>query len=119
MQRGERPAIVEHALDAQGKGRAAALIGLVLLAVLQAGDLLVTNALLAKDGSELNPLGRALLGSGGAALAKFGILALLTAVVIHRRVTRLGLVCAVWAVTGIYVGVVAMNVYSLHLLGGL
>ena len=38
---------------------------------------------------------------------------------LSRPVVRLGFVCSVLAVTGIYLAVVAMNLYSLHLVGGL
>ena len=74
---------------------------------------------LANDGAELNPVGRALLGSGGAIVIKLGIIGVLLALVLKRPFVRLGFVCGVWAVTGIYVAVVAMNLYSLHLIGGL
>jgi hypothetical protein len=98
--------------------RRAVIVGLVILAFLQAGDVLVTWALLANDGAELNPVGRALIGSGGAIIVKFAILGALLALVLSQRVVRMGFVCGVWAVTGIYVAVVAMNVYSLYLIGG-
>ena len=99
--------------------RRAVLWGLGVLAVLQAADVMLTWALLANDGAELNPVGRALIGSGGAIVAKFSIVAMLLALVLTRPFVRMGFVCAVWAVTGIYVAVVAMNLYSLHLVGGL
>jgi hypothetical protein len=99
--------------------RRAIILGLGVLAVLQAADVLVTWALLANDGAELNPVGRALIGSGGAIVVKFAILGALLALVLSQRVVRMGFVCGVWTVTGIYVAVVAMNFYSLHLVGGL
>jgi hypothetical protein len=99
--------------------RRAIVLGLAVLAVLQAADVLVTWALLANDGAELNPVGRVLIGSGGAIVVKFAILGCLLAVVLSQRFVRMGFVCGVWAVTGIYVAVVAMNFYSLHLVGGL
>jgi hypothetical protein len=98
--------------------RRAVIVGLAVLAVLQAADVLVTWALLSNDGAELNPVGRALIGSGGAIVVKFAILGALLALVWSQRTVRLGFVCGVWAVTGIYVAVVAMNVYSLHIIGG-
>lgn len=99
--------------------RRAVILGLGVLAVLQAVDVLATWALLANDGAELNPVGRALLGSGGAIVVKLGIIGVLLALVLRRPFVRMGFVCGVWAVTGIYVAVVAMNLYSLHLIGGL
>ena len=99
--------------------RRAVILGLGVLAVLQAADVFATWALLANDGAELNPVGRALIGSGGAIVVKFAIIGALLALVISRPVVRMGFVCGVWAVTGIYLAVVAMNLYSLHMVGGL
>jgi len=99
--------------------RRAVVLGLAVLAVLQAADVIATWALLANDGAELNPVGRALIGSGGAIVVKFAIIGALLALVLTRPVVRMGFVCGVWAVTGIYLAVVAMNLYSLHLVGGL
>jgi hypothetical protein len=98
--------------------RRAVVLGLALLAALQTADVLTTWALLANDGAELNPVGRAILGSGSAIFLKLGIVASLLVLVLRRPVVRMGFVCGVWAVTGIYVAVVGMNVYSLYLLGG-
>ena len=99
--------------------RRAVIIGLGVLAVLQAADVKLTWELLANNGSELNPVGRVLIGTGAAIFAKFSVLAVLLALALSRRPVRLGFVCGVWAVTGIYVAVVAINFYSLHLVGGL
>jgi hypothetical protein len=99
--------------------RRAVILGLGVLAVLQAADVLATWALLANDGAELNPVGRALIGSGGAIVVKFAIIGALLALVVSRPLVRMSFVCGVWAVTGIYLAVVAMNLYSLHLVGGL
>jgi hypothetical protein len=99
--------------------RRAVILGLGVLAVLQAADVLATWALLANDGAEINPVGRALIGSGGAIVVKFAIIGALLALVISRPLVRMGFVCGVWAVTGIYLAVVGMNLYSLHLVGGL
>jgi hypothetical protein len=99
--------------------RRAVIVGLGLLAMLQLADVLLTWALLANNGAELNPVGRALIGSGGAIVLKFAIVAGLLVLVLARPFVRLRFVCAVWAVTGIYVAVVALNLYSLHLIGGL
>jgi Domain of unknown function (DUF5658) len=99
--------------------RRAVILGLGVLAVLQAADVLATWALLANDGAEINPVGRALIGSGGAIVVKFAIIGALLALVISRPLVRMGFVCGVWAVTGIYLAVVGLNIYSLHLVGGL
>jgi hypothetical protein len=111
---------VDPAADAvMARRRRAVMVGLAVLAVLQLADVVLTWALLANDGAELNPVGRALIGSGGAVLVKFSILGVLLLLVRARPVVRMGFVCGVWAVTGIYVAVVAMNLYSLQLIGGL
>jgi hypothetical protein len=108
-----------RAAAVMARRRRAVLVGLAVLAVLQVADVALTWALLANDGTELNPVGRALLGSGVAVVAKFSILAVLLVLARARPVVRMGFVCGVWAVTGIYVAVVAMNLYSLQLTGGL
>ena len=118
------PTITLHSPDqsaprVMARRRRAVVLGLAVLAVLQAADVFATWALLANDGAELNPVGRALIGSGGAIFVKFAIIGALLALVLSRPVVRMGFVCGVWAVTGIYLAVVAMNIYSLHIVGGL
>ena len=110
---------LEDATVVMARRRRAVIVGLGVLAVLQAADVFATWALLANDGAELNPVGRALIGSGGAIVVKFAIIGALLALVFTRPVVRMGFVCGVWAVTGIYLAVVAMNLYSLHLVGAL
>jgi hypothetical protein len=109
----------EPSTGVMARRRRAVILGLGVLAVLQAADVFATWALLANDGAELNPVGRALIGSGGAIVVKFAIIGALLALVLSRPVVRMGFVCGVWAVTGIYLAVVAMNLYSLHIVGGL
>ena len=110
---------LEDATVVMARRRRAVIVGLGVLTVLQAAHVFATWALLANDGAELNPVGRALIGSGGAIVVKFAIIGALLALVLTRPVVRMGFVCGVWAVTGIYLAVVAMNLYSLHLVGGL
>ena len=110
---------LEDTTVVMARRRRAVIVGLGVLAVLQAADVFATWALLANDGAELNPVARALIGSGGAIVVKFAIIGALLALVLSRPVVRMGFVCSVWAVTGIYLAVVAMNLYSLHLVGGL
>jgi hypothetical protein len=98
-------------------GRTAALLGLVVLAALLGADLLVRDALLHRHAGELNPLGRALVGVGGAGLLKVALIAGLMAVVLRQRVTQLRMVCAVWTVAGVYVTVVVVNAYTLRAAG--
>ena len=97
--------------------RKAALVGLLVLATLLATDLLVMDAVLARYAGDLNPLGKALVGAGGAAAVKIILIAGLMAFVLRQRVTRLGLVCAVWAVAGVYMTVVVVNAYTLRVAG--
>jgi hypothetical protein len=97
--------------------RKAALVGLLVLATLLATDLLVMDAVLARYAGDLNPLGKALVGAGGAAAVKIILIAGLMAFVLRQRVTRLGLVCAVWTVAGVYMTVVVVNAYTLRAAG--
>jgi hypothetical protein len=99
-------------------GRTAALTGLVVLATLLATDLLVMDVVLTRYGGDLNPLGRALMGAGAAAAVKLTLIAGLMAFVLRQRVTRLRLVCAVWAVAGVYLTVVVVNAYTLRAASG-
>ena len=98
--------------------RTAALVGLVVLATLLATDLLVMDVVLTRYGGDLNPLGRALMGAGDAAAVKLTLIAGLMAFVLRQRVTRLRLVCAVWAVAGVYMTVVVVNAYTLRAASG-
>ena len=97
--------------------RTAALVGLVVLAALLAADLMVMEAVLARYGGDLNPLGKALVGAGDAAVVKITLIAGLMAFVLLQRDTRLRLVCAVWAVAGVYTTVVVVNAYTLRIAG--
>jgi hypothetical protein len=97
--------------------RTAALVGLVVLAALLAADLVVMDAVLTRYGGDLNPLGKALVGAGGAASVKLTLIAALMAFVLRQRVMRLRLVCAVWTVAGVYVTVVVVNAYTLRAAG--
>jgi hypothetical protein len=93
--------------------RTAAMLGLIVLAGLLAADLLVAHAVLREHAGQLNPLGQLLVGVGGAGLVKVMLVAGLMAFVVRRRVTRLPVVCAVWAAIGVYVTVVVVNAYTL------
>jgi hypothetical protein len=99
-------------------GRTAALLGLVVLAALMCADLLVMDAVLDRHASALNPLGEVLVGAGAAKVVKIALIAALMAFVLRQRVTRLRMVCAVWAVTGVYVTVVVVNAYTLRAAAG-
>ena len=99
-------------------GRTAALLGLIVLATLLATDLLVMNALLDRHAADLNQLGRLLVGAGNAGVVKVVLIAGLMAFVLRQRVTRLRLVCAVWALTGVYMTVVVVNAYTLRAAAG-
>jgi hypothetical protein len=92
------------------------LVALVALATLLAADLLVTHALVQRA-APLNQLGRALAGTGDASVVKLVLVAGLSAFVLRQRATRLGLLCTVWALTGVYVTVVLVNAYTLRAAG--
>jgi hypothetical protein len=100
-------------IDGTGLGRKAALVALVALAALLAADLVVMKALFDRA-ANLNELGRMLAGTGDASVVKLVLLTGLIAIVLRRRTTGLRLLCAVWAVTGVYVTVVLVNAYTLR-----
>jgi hypothetical protein len=97
--------------------RTAALVALVALATLLAADLLVAQALFDRS-ARLNELGQLLAGTGDAGVVKMVLIAGLIAFVLRQRVTRLGLLCAVWGLTGVYVTVVLVNAYTLRAAAG-
>ena len=88
--------------------RRAGLTAIVLLAMLNVADVVITRLLLARDGVELNPVADRLLASNLALVTKLGIVA---ALAIHfvRNGPRLSTVALMWLVTGIYVCVVVLG----------
>lgn len=102
----------EATSDAGGPSRAelrqAGLVALVLIALLNVGDVVVTQLLLARGGVELNPVADRLLASDIALAVK---LAIVMGLALHflRRGPRLIVVCFMWLVAGIYTFLVIVN----------
>lgn len=92
----------------QAELRQAGIVALVLLALLNVGDVALTQLLLTRGGVELNPVADRLLASDIALAVK---LALVAALAVHfmRRGPRLIVVCFMWLVAGIYLLVVVVN----------
>jgi len=110
---------LEGASDRTGDlGRTAALVGVLVLALLLVADLLLMHALLDRHAADLNQLGRVLVGAGDAGAVKVALIAGAMVFVLRQRVTRLRLVCAIWALAGVYVTVVAVNAYTLRAAAG-
>lgn len=91
-----------------GELRRAGLTALVLLAMLNVADVVITRLLLSRGGVELNPLADRLLASNTTLLAK---LALVVALTLHflRHGPRLPVVCLMWLVCGVYMCVVVID----------
>jgi hypothetical protein len=88
--------------------RRAGLTALVLLAVLNVADVVITRLLLSRGGVELNPLADRLLASNTTLVAK---LAIVVALAVHfvRHGPRLPVVCLMWLVCGLYTCVVIID----------
>ena len=91
-----------------GELQRAALTALVLLAVLNVADIVLTELLLSRGGIEMNPIADALLASNGALLAKLALVVLL-GVRFARHGARVITLCFLWLVVGVYVFVVVLN----------
>jgi len=95
----------------EARGRAA-VVGLATLAVLNLADVVLTRLFLHRGLPEGNPIGRVLMSSGSALVVKLGLVGALAARAARRRVS-LVLVCATWAVVGVYVLAVVVNAWAL------
>lgn len=92
----------------QAELRQAGIVALVLIALLNVGDVVLTQLLLTRGGVELNPVADRLLASDLALAVK---LAIVMGLALHfmRRGPRLIVVCFMWLVAGIYTFVVIVN----------
>lgn len=95
-----------------------AVIGIVILAVLNAADAVTTNLVLRSlpaGATEANPLANVLLAGGTPRLllAKMVIIALLGISILRHR-PRLGITIGVWLVCGFYMTAVVSNVLILR-----
>ncbi|HZU73205.1 MAG TPA: DUF5658 family protein [Acidimicrobiales bacterium] len=86
----------------------------MLLTALNAADYVTTRMLLARSGSEANPLAGALLGDGRLLWVKMGLLALFGIMVLGLR-ARLGILALAWFAAGLYATAVLSNVLLLRL----
>lgn len=91
-----------------GELQRAAVTALVLLAVLNVADVVLTELLLGRGGVEMNPIAEAFLASNAALVAKLAVVALL-AVRFVRHGPRIITLCALWLVVGVYAFVVVLN----------
>lgn len=92
--------------------RRARWAAVVLLALLNAADLLTTRAFLAAGVPEANPIAAALITTGWLGFVKAGVILGLGLRVLHGRPT-LPTTCALYVVVGIYAAVVAVNLLTL------
>jgi Domain of unknown function (DUF5658) len=92
------------------------LVGVGLLVVLNALDLMTTRAFLHAGLQEGNVVGAVLIEQGWIAWVKAGLL-LALGLRLLRGSPRLGSTCALWCVVGIYLAVVAVNTMALRTIG--
>lgn len=88
--------------------RRAGVVAVVILGILNVADVVITRLLLARGGTELNPLADRLLASNTALVVKLGIVAML-AVQLARARPQLPVVCLAWLVVGVYSVVVTID----------
>lgn len=114
---GQRTAIVtktvQSASDTRERLRIAAMVAVIALIVLNLADVITTRAFLSAGVDEGNPVGRLLISSHTMEIAKAVVL-----LILGRRAWRgqikLGAVCAMWFVTGVYACAVSVNLLVLH-----
>jgi hypothetical protein len=88
------------------------LIPVVLLVALSVADLITTRALQARGGTELNPVGRWLIGHGALAEAKLVIVSAMAGLALLARSHR-WIAHALWFVAGIYAAVIGIHIAQL------
>jgi hypothetical protein len=84
--------------------------GVILLAILNALDLITTRMFMDKGVEEGNPIAAQLLEANMAGPVKFGMLAAL-AYLVWTKPPRIATTCVIWMVCGIYAAVVAVNTW--------
>lgn len=112
VEEGDTGLLIEHwsvrqASEAE-RHRLARVIGLALLIVLNALDIISTQMFLERGLQEGNPLADALIQDGSIGWVKSFLLLVLGIRVLNAR-PRLATTCALWFVTGIYAAVVSIN----------
>lgn len=118
VEEGDTGLLIEHwsvrqASEAE-RHRLARVIGLALLIVLNALDIISTQMFLERGLQEGNPLADALIQDGSIGWVKSFLLLVLGIRVLNAR-PRLATTCALWFVTGIYAAVVSINFAGLVL----
>jgi hypothetical protein len=83
-----------------------------LLVLFSVADLITTHALQVRGGTELNPVGRWLIGHGVLGQAKFIAVAALAGLLTLARPHR-WIVHALWFVAGIYAAVIGIHLAQL------
>jgi hypothetical protein len=97
--------------------RRLAIVGVVLLALLNSADVVTTRLLLthaAAGAVEANPVAKALLASGSLLWVKLGIIALLGIAALRDR-PKLGLLVGIWFTAGLYGAAVLSNILLLRM----
>lgn len=104
--------LAERRDEARERHRLAQVVGLAVLIVLNALDLVSTDAFLERGLNEGNPLSSFLIIEGWIGWVKAAILLALGIRILRGR-PRLATTCAVWFVAGLYATIVAVNFIAL------
>jgi len=88
------------------------LIPVVLLVALSVADLVTTRVLQSRGGTELNPVGRWLIGHGALAEAKLVAVGCMAGLAMLAR-SRRWIAHALWFVAGIYAAVIGIHIAQL------
>jgi hypothetical protein len=88
------------------------LVPVVLLVALSVADLITTRALQSRGGTELNPVGRWLIGHGALAEAKLVAVVFMAGLAMLAR-SRRWIAHALWFVAGIYASVIGIHIAQL------
>ena len=88
------------------------LVPVVLLVALSVADLVTTRVLQARGGTELNPVGRWLIGHGALGEAKLVAVACMAGLAMLAR-SRRWIAHALWFVAGIYAAVIGIHIAQL------
>ena len=114
---GQRTAILTKTVpsgsDTHERLRIAAMVAVIALVALNLADVVTTRAFLSAGVSEGNPVGRLLITSHTMEIAKAVVL-----LILGRRAwkgqIKLGAVCAMWFVTGVYACAICVNLMVLR-----
>jgi hypothetical protein len=88
------------------------LVPVVVLVALSVADLITTRVLQARGGTELNPVGRWLIGHGALAEAKLVAVVFMAGLAMLAR-SRRWIAHALWFVAGIYAAVIGIHIAQL------